>query len=235
MSIPYVSKRPQRTMKSKITIKQLVALKPCKEGKAYLARHKSIKAAWENCAEPAWMFWALARVAPLTKEQSVRLSVRFAGRTLSLFTATHPNDTRPAKAIEAAEAWLANPTATKAAASAAEAAKTAAKTAAKAAARFAAEAVEAAEAVTEPAAWSSAKATVEAAIKATVEAEAAAAATAATYAAASAAAETAAGAAACARGAATEAAAAWAWFPQFAAESAEKSKQCEIIREMIKL
>jgi ABC-type sugar transport system substrate-binding protein len=71
------------------------------------------------------MFWALARMRPLSKVESVTLTARFARRVLKHFEEKCPNDKRPLKAIEAAEAWLANPS-LRAAAHAANAAHAAA-------------------------------------------------------------------------------------------------------------
>ena len=51
--------------------------------------------------------WLAPRV--LTKEDAVRYAVFAAREVLPIFEIKYPNDNRPRKAIESAEAWLANP------------------------------------------------------------------------------------------------------------------------------
>jgi len=132
------------------TISSLRKLGPCQDGLDFAESQPSLAAAWDNCKRPDWMFWILEQVAPLAKEQSVRLAIAFAKQALPQYVACYPDDDCLAKSIAAAEAWISDPTeANRSAAwSAASAARSAAQSAARSAARSAAES----------AAWSAASA-----------------------------------------------------------------------------
>ena len=58
--------------------------------------------------------WVLTRV--MNREQKVAFAIKCGLSMLSVFEQQYPSDDRPRKALEAAEAWLANPTAERAAA-----------------------------------------------------------------------------------------------------------------------
>ena len=97
--------------KLKFGVKDLKALAPCSDALLWVGRHKRLSSAkmWESCDRSDWMLWLMARVKPLTKEQAVTLACRFAMEVLPIFEAKYPNDKRPRLAIEAAQAWLQNP------------------------------------------------------------------------------------------------------------------------------
>ena len=120
------------------TISSLRKLGPCQDGLDFAESQPSLAAAWDNCKRPDWMFWILEQVAPLAKEQSVRLAIAFAKQALPQYVACYPDDDCLAKSIAAAEAWISDPTeanrsAAWSAASAAESAASAAESAASAA------------------------------------------------------------------------------------------------------
>lgn len=105
----------------------LEALGACADAVAWARTQPSLAAAWEACARPDWMLWLLGRtLAPTLAEHQQLVRVACACvRTVLCFSPA--NELRPLRAIEAAEAWAANPSA-------------AARDAASAAARDAAEA-----------------------------------------------------------------------------------------------
>lgn len=84
----------------------LKALRPCHEALEWARTQPDAPTAWQNCNEPSWLFWILARIAPLTKEQSVSIAVDCAELELPKFEAAFPNDKRPRDAIQAAKTWL---------------------------------------------------------------------------------------------------------------------------------
>ena len=92
--------------------------------------------------------WALTRSHFLdTKEKAVRFAVFCAEQCIEHFEKRFPDDKRPRGAIEAAKAWLQNPTAADAAARAADAADVAVRAARAADAAYAADAADAVDAV----------------------------------------------------------------------------------------
>lgn len=118
------------------TLSNLEALNPCSEALAWARTQPDMVAAWYACQVPSYLFWALERVAPLTKEQVVQLALAFAESVLPIFEKANPLDGRPRAAIEAAKHWLSkqDQAAVEAARAAAETAARAAETAARAAA-----------------------------------------------------------------------------------------------------
>jgi hypothetical protein len=78
---------------------------PCSEGAAKALESATMAEAWDNCKRPDWLFWTLRKIQPLTKEQAVTLALIFA-RSCSYLNM----DSRVAAAIDAAQAWLDNPT-----------------------------------------------------------------------------------------------------------------------------
>ena len=80
---------------------------PCRNGKAFDLQYKTMSEVWDKCARPDWLFDILEKHAPLEKEQSVRLAIAFAETCLGK---VKEGEERPRLAIEAAKAWLENPT-----------------------------------------------------------------------------------------------------------------------------
>lgn len=79
----------------------------CSSGRNYALTFETMAQVWDACERPDWLFWILEKHAPLEKEQSVRLAVAFAETVIHLVA---EGENRPGAAIEAAKAWLANPT-----------------------------------------------------------------------------------------------------------------------------
>jgi len=85
---------------------------PCTEGLVWAREQSSLEEVWDKCKEPSWLFFICKSEdeLKLKKEQSVAIAIAFANRALDKFEAAYPDDKRPRKAIEAAQAWLDNPT-----------------------------------------------------------------------------------------------------------------------------
>ena len=92
-----------------LTLEQLKALKPCKEGYSWYSKnidttdlniilHKLANQKWVWCK---WLFVKLLR-----ENQNRALAIYCAELTLPTFEATYPDDKRPREAIEAASAYL---------------------------------------------------------------------------------------------------------------------------------
>ena len=115
----------------KITLKQLTEWSACKEGvelfKSKCGESVDIKkfakiAISLEKFDYAW--WTIKHL--LKKEQSVKIAIYTAEKVIDVFEKKYPNDDRPRKAIDAAKAWLKEPTETNRAANAADAANAAA-------------------------------------------------------------------------------------------------------------
>ena len=115
----------------KITLKQLTEWSACKEGvelfkskcgeSVDLKKFAKIAISLEKF-DYAW--WTIKHL--LKKEQSVKIAIYTAEKVIDVFEKKYPNDDRPRKAIEAAKAWLKEPTGTNRAAAKAAAAAAAA-------------------------------------------------------------------------------------------------------------
>ena len=155
----------------KITIEQMEKLGACAEGIEWLKNQKdcelsalvkeSIKQGIETMR---FANWGLVRV--MTDKQKRQYAIFAASSVLPIFEKRFPEDKRPRAAVEAAEAYLIDPSednrekaeAAAAAARAAEAAEAAAAAARAAEAAWAAEAAEAAAEAAWAAAWAAAEA-----------------------------------------------------------------------------
>lgn len=62
------------------------------------------RGAWELCGDPSYL---AGLVSVLDQQEGVRLSCVLARHVLPVWEAQHPDDMRPRRAIEVAEAWLA--------------------------------------------------------------------------------------------------------------------------------
>ena len=125
----------------KITAKWLEEKSACSEGTRWFLGQKEdrpVKVIEKLMRESRmdWANWLTVRL--MTKEQSVQYAIFAAEQVISIYEKKYPDDKRPREAIEAAKAYLKNPSdeTKKAAARAAEAA--AARAAAEAAAAWAA-------------------------------------------------------------------------------------------------
>ena len=92
-----------------------IALKnnACEEAIKWLDSNKehSDEWLWGHCTRPDWMVWFLRHSSiDLPKTTWVRIAVACAEAVLGVFEKKYPLDSRPRQAIEAAKAWLANPT-----------------------------------------------------------------------------------------------------------------------------
>ncbi len=85
----------------------LCAHRACVEGRLW-AHGKSMCEVWKTCERADWMMWLYRRRKP-DKKKCVQIAVFSARQVLPLFEERHPNDKRPQQAIEAAEAWINNP------------------------------------------------------------------------------------------------------------------------------
>ena len=167
----------------RITLKQLKAFGACKDGIVWFKqqKNKEAKHILRQCLKDnqfKYANWYVSRL--FTKPQAVQYSIFNAERCISNYEQEYPNDNRPRKAIEAAKAWLLNPTeenrsAESAARSAAESAAGSAAWSAESAAWSAAWSAEsAAWSAAESAAWSAARSAESAAWSAARSAESAA-------------------------------------------------------------
>jgi hypothetical protein len=107
-----------------VSIEEFIdAHKPCESGDEWLRTQPSLEAAYHACENPSWLLWAIGEVCPLNQAQSVTIAARCARLVLHLVPT---GEERPRLAVEAAEAWLAEPTGERAAAAANAAARYAA-------------------------------------------------------------------------------------------------------------
>ena len=83
---------------------------PCTDGLKWGLKCKSLAEVFDTCQRSDWLLWLLRKNGTLGKKQWVELSVLFAERALPKFEREYPKDKRPRKALEAARAWLKNPT-----------------------------------------------------------------------------------------------------------------------------
>lgn len=80
---------------------------PCREGLDFAIQFDTMADVWDACEQPGWMFWIIRRTTPLTKKQSVQMSVAFSEPRLDCVP---EGEDRPRNAIEAANKWLKDPT-----------------------------------------------------------------------------------------------------------------------------
>ena len=85
---------------------KLVAMDACSDAVEWAKTQPDLETAWANCERADWMIWLSFRCVRLDKHVYVRLAVGFAHSVLPLVPA---GEERPRLAIEAAEAWLADP------------------------------------------------------------------------------------------------------------------------------
>ena len=142
-------------------------------GGEYLAQVEVRGKCDEQSDKEAWTEMRVVKVWEWTKKDSVEIAIFTALQVIEIFEKQYPNDDRPRKAIEAAKAWLENPTdaAADAAAYAADAASASSNAAAYVAA---ADAAYAASASSNAAAFVAAAAAADAARTAAADAHAAA-------------------------------------------------------------
>jgi len=93
-------------------IDRIESWEPCEEGLAWAETQSSLEEVWDKCKCPSCLFFICEAEEGLNlkKEQSVAIAITFANRALDKFEAVCPDDKGPRKAIEAAQAWLDNPT-----------------------------------------------------------------------------------------------------------------------------
>ena len=93
-------------------IDRILSWSPCREGLVWAEKQSSLKKVWVKCEDVSWLFFICKAEDELNlkKEQSVAIAIAVASRVLDKFEAAYPDDKRPRKAIEAAQAWLDDPT-----------------------------------------------------------------------------------------------------------------------------
>ncbi|MBU6231505.1 hypothetical protein KGP36_02450 [Patescibacteria group bacterium] len=114
----------------------------CAEAREWLKAEgvTTLAETWDTCPRADWMVWMLRRTDKWDKPMMVKIAIACAEQVLGIYETRQPGDDRPRKAIEAAKAYLADPSeknrekARKSAAAAAYAAAAAAAYAAYAAA-----------------------------------------------------------------------------------------------------
>ena len=78
-----------------------LARRACSEARKWLATQADPATAWETCERPDWMLWLAARRG-VDRKTMVRIACACARTSLRFVP---DGETRPLKAIEAAEAW----------------------------------------------------------------------------------------------------------------------------------
>jgi len=93
-------------------IERIKSWNPCTERLVWAEKQSSLKKVWDKCEDASWLFFICQaeKALNLKKEQSVAIAIAIANRVLDKYEAVCPDDKRPRKAIEAAQAWLDNPT-----------------------------------------------------------------------------------------------------------------------------
>ena len=83
----------------------------CSEAMEWMEKDKITTEAqvWAKCNRGDWMIWTLRKAGKMDKPTSVRIAIECAKHVLKIFEKKYPKDKRPRKAIEAASAWLENP------------------------------------------------------------------------------------------------------------------------------
>ncbi len=98
-------------IKIKFTEEQLMQFDPCSEGLEFArSLNFDFNKIYDTCEKGNWMIWLLRKSKTIDKLQTANLAIVCAEHVLSIFEKKYPNDNRPRKAIEAAQAWLLNPT-----------------------------------------------------------------------------------------------------------------------------
>jgi len=92
-----------------ITKEQFDRINNCRESLKFVATQPDLATAWDKCERPDWLLTFAHKAGIISKEQAVRIAIGEAEIVLPIWNAAYPTDNRPAKAIEAAKAWLANP------------------------------------------------------------------------------------------------------------------------------
>ena len=119
----------------KHTKEDILALNPCRDGLRFAEQcgFDAVKI-YNGCPRGDWLLWLLRKVGVIDKPQAVTLAIVCAERVLTIYEQRKPGDFRPRQAIEAAKAWVENPTEKNRQAAAAAAAATYASAAAASAA-----------------------------------------------------------------------------------------------------
>ena len=86
---------------------QLDHLNPCDAARDWLTTQPDSTTAWTNCDRADWMLWYAQRALTVDKSVYVTIACEIARAVLHLVP---EGDARPLKAIEAAEAWIKEPT-----------------------------------------------------------------------------------------------------------------------------
>ena len=85
-------------------MKTLQELGACRQGLAFAPQFPTLQAAWAACERPDWMLWYLGAVGT-DRKVLVLCACDCARLALPIYETRYPDDPRPRKAIETAEAW----------------------------------------------------------------------------------------------------------------------------------
>ena len=90
----------------KLTKENLLNTGPCDDGKEFLSKHKSLKAAWNKCERADWMVWGLSKMGLFDDRLARQFTIECANHTLHFFEDKYPDDKRPRLALQAAQDFL---------------------------------------------------------------------------------------------------------------------------------
>ena len=95
----------------KFTKEQLMQHSPCADGLAFAKSCDfDFSKIWNNCERGDWLIWLLRNSGNIDKPTAVKIAIACAEHVLAIFEKKYPNNKRSRKAIEAAIAWVKNPT-----------------------------------------------------------------------------------------------------------------------------
>ena len=81
----------------------------CLEGKDFALTHMTLADVFDNCQRGDWMMWMLRKAGKIDKKTAVKLACEFALRVLPIYEKKYSHK-EPRQAIEAALAWIDDPT-----------------------------------------------------------------------------------------------------------------------------
>ena len=91
-------------------INYLISLDACQSDIDMAAKFPSLSEAWEACENPQYMLRLLRAAGAIVRAQVVDIAVQCSERALPHWEMKHPNDDTARAAIDAAKAWLKEPT-----------------------------------------------------------------------------------------------------------------------------